>query len=168
MSENSLIKRRLKSKLPKGLSHPVGAQVISQYFADIPMFDDIELVLGEKFGKPMGIFMAGWGYKLKNPPREQGYRELALSKYDGSGRSYISEWSLEVNPVPSDYKNATRLVLFDYIFSTMKTWYCTSRPETWFEGYQFLQIGINNDFTSLFVLEFHNRWVVHKKVVSIQ
>ncbi|MEM7169860.1 MAG: hypothetical protein AAF530_06795 [Pseudomonadota bacterium] len=168
MPENSLIKRRFKYKLPQGLSHPIGAQSISEYFADIPMFDEIELVMGDKLDEPMGIFMPGWGHKLKNPPQRLDFSELAQAYYSSSATSDSLDWTLQIRPVPSQQKNAIKEILVGNGFRNIKKWLKEYKPETWYEGYRCLQIGINDDFTELFVLETHNQWVVHKKVVPIQ
>src|SRR3954470_20483811 len=91
-----LIRTGLRDKLPRGLSHPVGAEVISRALAGCPRFDE----LGTAFGsKPLPLHPV--------PAECAGFRLAFMVVCNNDSGT----WNLSVPAVPSAARAVVRHLL---------------------------------------------------------
>jgi hypothetical protein len=110
------IRTGLRAKLPRGLSHPVGAKAISRALHDCPMSDE----LWTSFGKrklPIG-----------SPVECAGF-DCAFSVYS---RTFPEGWILTVPAVPSDEKAFVRRFLISRGLPGVRDWLVRPRTKTWY------------------------------------
>lgn len=121
-----LIPTGLRDKLPRGLSHPVGAEIISRALAGCPQYNKLWISFS---AKPVPLFPA--------PVECADFRLAFLAGYN----SLSGNWSLGVPAVPSKERNAVRQLLMETGLSGVREWLCRPRPATWYEGFRTFEVG---------------------------
>lgn len=132
------IPTRYKSKLRKGLSHPVGAKLISELLAGVRQFPDLTVTFAER---SFAITQCEFDELLKSSKRipviEIWYRNMkpgvSGSNYDIKHGHFTESWELFVFPVPSDMRHMVREKLTTGI-TMLRDWLNTPRPMTWRAG----------------------------------
>jgi hypothetical protein len=130
-----MIPTRSKSKLPKTLSYPLGAEEISQALAETPQVEEIRLsfhglgwpasefqrVLRE--GLPYGIMEAAY-----TPPRSPGYSGANFMVETGW---YDAKWSLMVYPVLRERRRLAHGLLVEHGLPIVAEWLRDSNQAGW-------------------------------------
>lgn len=119
-----LIRTGIRDKLPRGLSHPVGAEAISRAFAGCPQYGELWTAFGPK---PEPLHPA--------PPDAVDFR-LAFCVVCNNSDMYLS-----VPAVSSDERPVARQVLLTVGLPGVREWLCRRRPETWHYGFRTFQVG---------------------------
>ena len=91
-----LIRTRLKEKLPKGFSYPVGAEMISTALEGIPHFQELSIRFSwkDRF----------WASKYNASVRAAG--KLTMISVN-----FWREWVISVHAVPSQHRNSAQVQL---------------------------------------------------------
>lgn len=117
----------LRDRLPRGLSHPVGAELVSRALAGVPDLGDLWLAFG---GKVLPFDA--------HAPRElRAFTRLValVCNYRAAGRY------LAVEAVPSAARAVARRVLVEQGLPRVAAWLRQPRPSTWYEGFRVLVVG---------------------------
>jgi hypothetical protein len=147
-----LIRTGLRDKLPRGLSHPVGAEAISRALQGCPRYDELWTAFGSR-PRP-----------LHPMPAECAHFRLAFAV---SCSNYSDGWHLSVPAVPSEERAVVRQLLIASGLPSVREWLCRPRSETWHEGYRLFQVGYMVEPLCVCFVESHNRRVVGSSVVTI-
>lgn len=109
-----------RRKPPRGFSYPVGAEILSEAFADLPQFDEVVL----DFYVPI--------------KHSSATRYLMTIDYNphGVGFGLDSKWCVAVCSVPSNAKKPVREALMGGGFARIREWIIQPRPPLWFEGWK--------------------------------
>jgi hypothetical protein len=147
-----LIPTGLRDRLPRGLSHPVGAEIISRALAGCPRYDELWIAFGSK---PLLLYPAPTG----RPDFRLAF-SVVCSNHPGT-------WYLSVKAVPSKERNAVRQLLLGVGLPGVREWLCRPRPETWYEGSRTFQVGYTIEPLRVCFVESLNRRVVGSMVVEV-
>lgn len=148
-----LIRTGIRHKLPRGLSHPIGAEAISRALAGCPRYDELWIAFG---AKPLPIFQA---------PAECADFRLAFSV---GCHNYFDSWDLSVPAVPSKERNVIHQLLLAFGLPGVREWLCRSRPETWYEGFRSFAVGSAIEPLRVCFVESLNHRVVGLAIVEGQ
>jgi hypothetical protein len=121
-----LIRTGLRDKLPRGLSHPVGAEVISRALVGCPRYDELWTAFGSK---PLPLHPA---------PAECADFRLAFTVVCNN---YSATRYLSVPAVASDERTVVRHLLLTVGLPGVREWLSQPRPATWHEGFRTFQVG---------------------------
>ncbi len=134
----NMIPTRYKSKLPKQLCFPVGAQILSDALSGVPQLSSlsvafhftwpttvnhIKYLVEER--KPMEILSAS--YRNIRPGRSGSHDLEKMGWYDET-------WELSVYPTFRDKKAVTRELIVKEGLSEIIDWFNEPRNPTWCEG----------------------------------
>jgi hypothetical protein len=147
-----LIRTGLRDKLPRGLSHPVGAEVISRALIGCPRYDELWTAFGSK---PLPLHPApasGAGFGLA----------FAVVCNNNSGT-----WYLSVPAVPSEERAIVRQLLVTAGLPGVRGWLCRRRPETWHEGFRTFQVGYAVEPPRVCFVESLNHRVVASSLATL-
>lgn len=147
----TLISTGIRHKLPRGLSHPVGAEVISRALAGCPRYGELWIAFG---AKPLPLSPA--------PPECADFR-LAFSIVCNNPSG---DWYLSVAAVPSKERNAVRQLLLETGLSSVREWLCRPRPATWYEGFRTFEAGYAIEPLRVCFVESLNHRMVGSAVVE--
>lgn len=134
----TLIPTLWKSNIPKGLSFPVGAQLVSEHLAGVPHFSELTITF--------------WG--AYEPSRIHNTEELAVitasfrkdeksisnSSRDPDNTWLKPDWSLLVSPVPSQLRSRVRGAMVENGFRFIREWLSADRPANWYFGRRHLHL----------------------------
>jgi hypothetical protein len=147
-----LVRTGLRDKLPRGLSHPVGAEAISRALFGCPRYDELWTAFGSKL------------LPLHPAPGEcAGFRlvfSVVCDKHAGS-------WYLSVSAVPSEERAIARRVLVTAGLPGVQEWLCRPRPETWYEGFRLFQVGYAIEPLRVCFVESVNDRIVDSSVSTV-
>src|SRR5436305_14958980 len=102
-----LIRTGLRDKLPRGLSHPVGAEAISRALAGCPRYDELWTAFGSK---PLPLHPA---------PADASEFRLAFTVVCNN---HSGTWYLSVPAVPREERAMDRRVLLAVGLPGMRQW----------------------------------------------
>jgi|GEM_PF-2650848 hypothetical protein len=134
-----IIKTKYKDRLPKGLSYPIGAELLSQQLSEVPQFNAFELSF---------FFRCGKLYKVLNSQSIE-FLTLAFKRSEKSisntNKRKDSEWvkphwNIYVSPVPSTIQKKVRKSCLELGFPIIKDWLIKDRPDNWYYGYKFIEL----------------------------
>jgi hypothetical protein len=140
-----MIPTRHKSKLPKTLSWPVGAEAISAGLADVPHAADLSLWFGDSPVWPASAFQ-----RLLRESRP--YAVLVVEYHPASGPNYSrpnalveggfydTSWELRVNPVPRHLRSTVGRLLRECGLATVAEWLRASTRAGWEVRYHRLEL----------------------------
>jgi hypothetical protein len=147
-----LIRTGLRDKLPRGLSHPVGAEVISRALTGCPRYDELWTAFGSK---PLPLDPA---------PAEGADCELAFAVVCNHTSG---TWYLSVPAVRSAERAIVRQLLVTLGFPGVREWLCQRRPETWHDGFRMFQVGYAVEPLRVCFVESLNHRVVDSSVIAV-
>lgn len=119
MDDVVLIPTSFKSKLPQALSYPIGAEVLSSAFADVPQFSMFKLNF--------------WFFGQVRPDREKNYVVLEIA-YRKTGRACFwgkdavekglldRKWTITVRPVPRNRRHPIKTKLHSDVLPLARRW----------------------------------------------
>jgi hypothetical protein len=145
-----LLRTGLRDRLPRGLSHPAGAEAVSRALAGCPRYDELWIAFGPK---PLPLH--------PTPDDTAGFR-LAFAV---CCNSRPGGWYLSVPAVPSGERAAVRRLLVTTGLPAARGWLCRPRPPTWHEGLRLFQVGYALAPPRACLVESLNRRVVGCSVV---
>lgn len=131
---NHLIPTRYKENLPKDISYPIGAELISQILFGIPQYNDINLSF---------FFWGGAEYQRILEADILYFFEASYSKSDKSVSNTKKreetewvkpKWEIYVSPVPSKIWRAVKEVCINEGLPMVKEWFIQDRPDNWYYG----------------------------------
>jgi hypothetical protein len=148
-----LIPTGLRDKLPRGLSHPVGAEAISRALAGCPRYEELWTAFGRQ---PLPLYPA-----LTDDAEFRLAFQVVCNNHTGT-------WSLSVPAVPSGERAAARQVLAVVGLQGVREWLCRSRPQTWHEGFRTFQVGYAIEPLRVCFVESLNYRVVASSVAVVE
>jgi hypothetical protein len=148
-----LIRTGLRDKLPRGLSHPVGAEAISRALAGCPRYDELWTAFGSQ---PLPLHPA---------PADAADFRLAFMVVCNNPSG---TWYLSVPAVPSDERSVARLALLTVGLPWVREWLCRPRPATWHEGFRTFQVGYAVGPLRVCSVESLNHRVIGSRSVGVQ
>lgn len=143
-----LIQTGWRDKLPKGLSYPVGAELISAALAGVPQFDDLS------------IYFSITGWMSITSGAEDDEAQPFMRAFSAGLNFNVGNASVSVPAVPSMYRQTVRKALVDYGMPKVKSWLDAPRPQTWFEGFRIFTVGVLPDSGETRFVETQNSKVV--------
>src|SRR5262245_4864553 len=143
----------LRDKLPRGLSHPVGAEAISRALAGCPRYDELWTAFGSK---PLPLHPA---------PADAAEFRLAFIVVCNN---HSGTWYLSVPAVSSDERAVVRQVLLTVGLPGVREWLCRPRPETWHEGFRTFQVGYAVEPLRACFVESLNQRVIGSRFVAVE
>src|SRR5947209_219784 len=153
----SLIRTGLKAKLPRGLSHPVGAEIISHALADVPRYDSLWIAFGRKVLRAGSCLPVEWRLELR------GFLSaFSVVCNNTSGTPYLS-----LEAVPSEVRATVRHLLSTEGLPEVRRWLLQARPATWYEGFRVFKVGCSPDTARVCFLETLNHRLVEAVVKSV-
>ena len=146
-----LIRTGFRDKLPRGLSYPIGAELISQRSVAACGYDELWISFGSK---PGPVYAA---------PAEcvEFHRAFSVVCSDRSGARYLS-----VPAVPSTERAVARQLLVMFGLPSVRDWLCLLRPETWYEGFRAFQVGYTIEPQRMCFIESHNYRVLDFSIIA--
>jgi hypothetical protein len=148
----ALIRTAIRHKLPRGLSHPVGVEIISRILSGCPRYHDLWTAFGSK---PLLMHAAaGEGADFR----------LAFAVVCNN---YSNTWYLSVPAVPSNERATARQILLAVGLPAVHNWLCRARPETWHEGFRVLEVGYKGEPLRVCVVESLNHRVVSSSIIVV-
>jgi hypothetical protein len=153
----SLIRTGLKATLPRGLSHPVGAEIISHSLADVPPYDSLWIAFGSK------VLRVGSCVPEELPLELRDFLGVFSVLCDNRGGS----WHLSVPAVPSKARCTIRRLLIADGLPEVRRWLLKPRPETWYEGFRVFEVMCSPDTSQLCFLETVNHRLLTASVRSV-
>jgi hypothetical protein len=152
---------RMREKPGGGLSHPVGAELISNALVGVPQFGELSIWFHREPGNSLGLFTPGWALRrLQGSSANSllGFAECLVCSWTAS-----SGWGLTIRPVPRAERRDFTEMISDTILPALRRWLAVTRPDTWFEGQHVFQAGVNPERDLIAFLETHNDRIVEQK-----
>ncbi len=141
----NLIPTKSKAKLPKDLSYPVGAELLSEALKDIDQYKSLTV---DFFDQPF-IRKSQFQEQIDN----NGCIPILWACYDGSDYccedgQYHKTWDITVFPVPRDTKNVVKEKIIHEGFPILISWYSKKTPPS-FRGQKSCSLGFDLKTSSL-------------------
>lgn len=113
----------------------------------------------------MGIFNPAKGFRqLKGNARELiSYRNIISLSY----LVFSDIWVIRLYFVPLEISRRQKVFIQETGLQLMKNWLNQEKPQTWFEGHRYFQIGINEDLTKYCIFETQNNHIIDKQIKLI-
>ncbi|WP_019503150.1 hypothetical protein [Pseudanabaena sp. PCC 6802] len=146
-----LIRTGVRDKLAKGLSYPVGAEIISSALAGVPQFDELWI----SFDK------ARWRSIQRNERGDFFMQAFVVVLNFNSGGAYLS-----LSAVPSEFRKIVKQSIINYGLPEVKAWLTVERPKTWFEGFRKFEVGIASDAGDVCFIEKKNEKIESFKIIA--
>lgn len=153
-----LIPTAYKGRLRKGMSHPVGAELMSEALAGVPPWHDLSLHFNAIPRHGIGLFTPGGG--LHYLRGKVGKQLLGFNEYLYCGFWDPGVWTIGTFPVFSGERKSVRLALEHVALPRLRAWLGKKRTETWMQPQRVVQIGLNTEFSEVGFLETNNDRVV--------
>ena len=158
-----LITTAYNGRLRKGLSHPVGAEIMSSALSGVPQWSELELCFNAIPNSSMGLFTPG--DKLHYLRGKVGQEFLSYTELLYCGYWDPGFWTIGTFPVASSDRSQARTIFRDVALPRLRAWLSEERPEPWLCPQRVLQFGLSKDWSELGILETHNDRVVCVKKV---
>ena len=120
--------------LPKDISYPIGAELISQTLMGIPQYDDIRLSFffwgGEEYQRIidadiLNFFEASYAKSDKSVSNTKKREETEWVK---------PRWEISVRPVPSNIRKVVKESCIIEGLPAVKEWFLKERSKNWYYG----------------------------------
>ena len=160
-----LIPTKHKGRLPKGLSHPLGAELLSRSLSGVPQRSDLGLHFNAIPSHGLGWATPGQGLHTLRGNAGRSllrFREVLYCGYWPPGF-----WSIGTFPVPSADRSRARTILVDLALPRLAEWLGADRPPTWQIPQRVLQFGIREDWCELGILETQNDRILSVEKVKV-
>lgn len=141
--DEHMIPTSTKDKLPRDLSHPVGAREITRALAACPQRPELTIAFLHLNSGFLDAYTARapWFWDYRNRlERGDPVRVVTVSvrcQYKGVSvsRKWIGRrWDINVLPVLREQRHVAHGLLVDQGLALLNGWLCIRRPETWYEG----------------------------------
>ena len=139
MEEQKLIPTSFKSKIPKFLSYPVGAEIITHELYTVPQFDKLSISFSyynslknqTDRAKPYSIIEAR--FRNIKPSLSSSTRFIEEGWYN-------EHWEIYVNPVPREVKYKVKELMRNDGFAKIRNWFYNEKNFIGYEGRKSLTI----------------------------
>ena len=160
-----MIKTNYKSKIGKGFTHSLGSKRISELLSGIEIYDNLSISFDKSEGGRMGLFVPGWNLRyLKGNSKELlEYRTIIGGIYS----TVSDKWFINLKPVPVSENKKVKSFLIEIGLPILRKWFEFEKPESWYSGHRYFQIGINQNLTEYCILEIQNDLVINKRIEKI-
>jgi len=160
-----LIKTKYKSKPVSGLTHSIGAKLISDALVGIEIYDLLSISFEKEKGRRMGLFVPGWSSQyMKGESKDLlDFRTVISGKYSAP----LEEWSIDLKPVEIENNKLIKEYLLCTGLGHLRNWLETKKNETWFAGRRVFQIGLNENLTQYCIWETYNDRTINKRIEKI-
>ena len=140
-----MIQTRHRSKLPKTLSWPVGAETVSAALNDAPHAADLTIQFFDSPVWPASAFQKLLRQSLPYAILVAEYHPRSNPGYIGSASMveaglFDARWELRVNPVPRSLRAAAGALLRDQGLPAVADWLRSSRRAGWLGRYHRLEV----------------------------
>lgn len=160
-----LIETRFKAKPSYGFTHSLGSKAISTILLGCQFYEALKIGFHDSIGNRIGLFTPHMSLqKIKGHSKDLlNYRCLISIRYSAP----INEWNIILYSVSVDKNKVSKKFLQEKAIPIIRNWLDEDKPQTWFEGHRYLQIGLNDNITSYCVLETQNDHIIDKKTAII-
>ncbi len=160
-----MIKTNYKSKIGKEFTHSLGSKRISELLYEIDIYDKLSISFDKSEGGRMGLFVPGFNLRyLKGSSKELlDFRTIIVGIYS----SVADKWFINLKPVAVAENKKIKPFLIEIGIPVLRKWFESEKPESWYSGHRYYQIGINQNLTEYCILETRNDLVIDKKIVKI-
>lgn len=141
-----MISTRVKSRISKELSFPLGASQISEALEGVPQYAGLTVGFYPQWhqtpvqtkevldgGEPLCVMEAR--YRNVRPGRSGSQEGVASGWYDET-------WELAVYPVPRDRRSSVKTLLLTIGLPAIRAWLEMSRADTWRNGHHYCRLLI--------------------------
>jgi hypothetical protein len=147
LGARAMIPTSYKDRLPKDLSWPVNAQVLSEALEGVPQYDMLTVSFSmwstfrkSEFVKQIEdksvILVLGVYYCNK---REDRWTARYLGEKGFCGES----WQITVYPVPRNQKAIVRQAILSSGLADVRKWLGSHKPPSWYDGRKSLSLGFD-------------------------
>jgi hypothetical protein len=133
LMDNELIPTKWKDDLPKQLSYPIGAELVSQYLKGIPQYAELELRFSFHTGDLHSILNAEI-IEVMDAMYRKIEKSLSFSRSPEDNKWLNPYWAISVYPVPSHLRHRIRQACIDIGLPKMREWLNTERAPNWYHG----------------------------------
>jgi hypothetical protein len=128
-----------KTKLPKTMSYPIGAELVSQGLAGVPQQDDLRLsfTYHSSFEKE---YKHDHPFKIFEARFDKSEMDLTMSNEFIEQGAYEEKWDLTVYPVPREKRSAAHRLLLEEGLPGIAKWLATERTPLWKTGHKTISI----------------------------
>jgi hypothetical protein len=142
--------------------------MISSACANVPPYDDLELVFWNRGGEQLGRSVPGWSRRrLQNAPTILKEFVAVLAVHLNRDRVDSDKSSIYIYSVANTSRAAVRLALTAEGLQIVRTWLVTPRSSTWRGRRRVLQIGVDSDASRLCALETDDQRVTGLQILDI-
>ena len=128
-----MIPTRYKSKLPRFLSYPAGAELFSHELVSVPQFEKLTLSFfyhskagaPKRTSEPFAVIRVNF---IRSYPR------LSMPNRFIEEGCYDEKWEIRVSPVPRELNHEVKGLLLDHGFARIREWLSAKREPTWLEN----------------------------------
>ncbi len=148
-----LIRTGIRDKLRRGLSYPIGAEIITAAMVGVPQVDDLWIGFGR----------AGWMTirAANTSTQNQFMRSFSAVLNFNSGSSYLS-----LPAVPSEFRQIVREALMRQGLIEVRSWLAAPRSQIWCEGLRTFEVGVSPDTGAVCFVEEENQEVLPFRVAA--
>jgi hypothetical protein len=124
-----LIPTHYKTKIPKNLSYPFGAEILSNALKDIKKYDDLSVAFSDYPFRNKSEYKKLIENKKQIPVLDISYR---YDKYPFFGEYWDKDFCITIYAVPRDKNKIIRDTILEIGIPIIKEWISKKRPETWY------------------------------------
>ena len=136
----TLLPTQLRYKLRRGLSYPVGAEILSSQLEGVPQFGEITLYFrGPERPKPtprLPFNALRASFSFLRPGLSSSTSFIERGWHD-------PKWDVSVAAVPSASRRQVRQCLIAEGIPAIRKWLSAPRPDTWYEGRKTITISVD-------------------------
>ncbi|MFY0592052.1 hypothetical protein [Roseivirga sp.] len=155
-----------RTKANTGLTHYVRSKWIKELFKNYSSRQEVHVWFKQEQGSRMGVYNpGGGGVRIKGSSSELlGFRVLLSISYSAA----LNRSTLSIYPSTLGSVKEVKSFTINEGFLLIREWLQLSRPETWFEGNRYFQVGLNESLSQYSIFEIHNNRIIKKDVVPIK
>lgn len=149
-----MIPTRLKAKLPRHLSYPVGAGSISEALAGVPHFEALSITFWNEAVWPASKFQRLLAERLPYKVMTALYMPTRKPGIIGSNHMvqsgwYDEKWELSVYPVLAEFRSRANRLLQEKGLPAIVAWLQSSNRAGWITTSQWIELIFNPTDESL-------------------
>jgi hypothetical protein len=155
-----LIEPIYKDKIGAGQSYPLGTEAISKALEGIPQYSKLSLTYRNGDGASLGATSSQYSMgKVKQDTSDLiNFQQVLTAAYSHRWAT----WSLILQRVSSAQNKQVKSFLLQTGLPLLKDWLSQERPDTWYNGYWYFQIGVNKAMDQYAVRENFNHQLISK------
>jgi hypothetical protein len=132
-----MISTTFRQKLPKFLSYPIGAEILTDALSSAPQIDSLTVSFGTRYGslqdktyrnQPYEILRTNYSYLRSN--------RFTPNSWETSTHYNNEVWDIKVYAIPTELKSLVKKLLLLEGLSKVLAWLQAERTPLWLEGYR--------------------------------